>query len=310
MTYYLRVMLGGQSVSAKDCFRDGIVGTDFDFNVDLTNYLKPSWNESKRDLTRIFAERRPEKSPIAIGLNCGSIWTVSKGIPVGGVIVSPTGDGDYTYGVVTGEYKYAPDSYFPHQRDVQWSGVRLSPEVMSDGLLKTCKRPLTSIDLNPYAEELDSLIGKTASGPRITVSDSDVESATHFALESILEDFLVANWQYTAFAKNYDILSVDGEQVGQQFPSDTGRIDILAISKDQSEYLVLELKRGRASDRVVGQLLRYMGYIKKEYCQDGKKVRGAIVAHQDDLSIRNALSMVQGVDFYLYEVDFKLSLQS
>ena len=226
-------MLGGQSVSAKDCFRDGIVGTDFDFNVDLSNYLNPTWNESKRDLTRIFSERRPDKSPIAIGLNCGSIWTVSKGIPVGGVVVSPTGDGDYTYGEITGEYRYVPDSYFPHQRDVQWSGVRISPEAMSDGLLKTCKRPLTSIDLNPYAEELDSLIGKNGAGPRITVSDTDVESATHFALESILEDFLVANWQYTAFAKNYDILSVDGEQVGQQFPADTGRIDILAISKDK-----------------------------------------------------------------------------
>jgi restriction system protein len=310
MTYYLRVMLGGQSISAENCFKDEIVGTDFDFNTDLTNFLKPTWNESKKDLARLFSERHKDKSAIAIGLNCGSIWTVSKGIPVGGVIVSPTGEGDYTYGAVTGEYRYVPDSYFPHQRSVQWSGVRISPDVMSEGLLKACKRPLTSIDLNPYAEELDSLIGKGASGPRISVSDSDVESATHFALESILEDFLVANWQFTAFAKNYDILSVEGEQVGQQFPADTGRIDILAISKDQSEYLVLELKRGRASDRVVGQLLRYMGFIKKEYCQDGKRVRGVIVAHKDDLSIRNALSMVEGIDFYLYAVDFKLSRQN
>lgn len=84
----------------------------------------------------------------------------------------------------------------------------------------------------------------------------------------------------------------------------------MAISKDQSEYLVLELKRGRASDRVVGQLLRYMGIIKRDYCQDGKTVRGAIIAHQDDSSIRSALSMVDGVQFYLYAVDFKLSLQN
>lgn len=73
---------------------------------------------------------------------------------------------------------------------------------------------------------------------------------------------------------------------------------------------MLELKRGRASDPVVGQLLRYMGFIKREYCQDGKTVRGASVAHQDDLSIRNELSMVVGVQFYLYAVDFKLSLQN
>jgi restriction system protein len=310
MTYYLRVMLGGQSSSAQDCFRDGIVGTDFGFGIDLTSHLKPTWSESKTELTKLYKESHQEKSAIAVGLNCGSIWTVSKGIPIGGIIISPTGEGDYTFAEVTGDYNFVPESYFPHQRSVRWSGLRISPEAMSEGLLKVCKLPLTCIDLKPYAQELDGLVGKRSGGTSITVSDSDVESATHFALESILEDFLVANWQFTQFAKDYEILDVDGEKVGQQFPADTGRIDILAISKDQSEYLVLELKRGRASDRVVGQLLRYMGFIKREYCQDGKTVRGAIVAHQDDLSIRNALSMVDGVDFYLYKVDFKLTLQN
>ena len=52
-----------------------------------------------------------------------------------------------------------------------------------------------------------------------------------------------------------------------------------------------------------------MGFIQREYCQDGKSVRGAIVANDDDLGIRNALSMVSGVDFYKYSVDFKLLKQ-
>jgi len=37
-------------------------------------------------------------------------------------------------------------------------------------------------------------------------------------------------------------------------------IDILAVSKDQKELLVVELKKGRASDVVVGQIQRYMGF--------------------------------------------------
>lgn len=97
MTYYLRVMLGGQSSSARECFRDEIVGTDFGFIVDLTKYLKPTWTESKKDLSKLYRESHPGKSPIAIGLNCGSIWTVSKGIPIGGIVISPTGEGDYTF---------------------------------------------------------------------------------------------------------------------------------------------------------------------------------------------------------------------
>jgi restriction system protein len=66
-----------------------------------------------------------------------------------------------------------------------------------------------------------------------------------FALEKHLEEFLVQNWQQTELGKNYDIYQEDGEIIGQQYPSDTGPIDILAISKDKKELLVVELKKGR-----------------------------------------------------------------
>jgi len=55
----------------------------------------------------------------------------------------------------------------------------------------------------------------------------------------------------SVLVKNYDIYSDDGELTGQQFPTATGRIDILAISKDRKELLVVELNHGRASDAVV-----------------------------------------------------------
>ena len=311
MTYYLRVMLGAQSIHAKDCIREGIVGTDFNFDQDLSGYLLPTWNESRRELTRIYKEFRPDRTPIALGLNCGAIWTVSKGLPIGGIVVSPVGNGEYIYGEVTSNYQYVEGSYLPHQRTVNWSKDRILGNAMSELLLRACKLPLTAIDLNPYAAELDLLIGKQGLGPRVTVNDENVEDASRFALEAILEEFLVSNWKHTAFAEKYKILEVDGVLVGQQFLVDTGRIDLLAISHDDSEYLVLELKRGQASDKVVGQLLRYMGFIKREYCNDEhkKKVRGAIVAHEDDQRIRDALSMVCDVDFYKYSIDFKLAVQ-
>lgn len=94
--------------------------------------------------------------------------------------------------------------------------------------------------------------------------------------------------------------------VGQQYPTDTGLIDILAISKDKKELLVVELKKGRASDNVVGQIQRYMGYVLQELAEDGQKVKGVILALEDDIRIRRALAVASNIEFYRYEVRFKL----
>ena len=48
---------------------------------------------------------------------------------------------------------------------------------------------------------------------------------------------MVKNWMNTELGKRYDIYQEDGELVGQQYPSDTGPIDILAISKDKKNCL-------------------------------------------------------------------------
>ena len=101
-------------------------------------------------------------------------------------------------------------------------------------------------------------------------------------------------------------MTEEGVVVAQQYPSDTGPIDILAISKDKKEYLVVELKKGRGTDAVVGQTLRYMGFVKKELAINGESVRGIVIALDDDLRLRNALSMVPSIDFFRYQLDFKL----
>ena len=94
--------------------------------------------------------------------------------------------------------------------------------------------------------------------------------------------------------------------VGQQYPSDTGLIDILAISKDKKEILVVELKKGRATDTVVGQIQRYMGYVKEELAESYQTVRGVIIALEDDIRIRRVLSVAPNIDFYTYKISFNL----
>ena len=57
---------------------------------------------------------------------------------------------------------------------------------------------------------------------------------------------------------------------------------------------------------VVGQTLRYMGYVQDELAEAGQTVLGAIVAHEDDNRLRRALSMTPSIVFYRYQVSFKL----
>ena len=156
--------------------------------------------------------------------------------------------------------------------------------------------------VSKYNEEIDAFIGGKTS-PTLISTDKLVEDPTAFALEKYLEDFLVKNWANTSLGVNYNIVEVEGEIVGQQYPSDTGPINILAISKDKKEYLVVELKKGRASDAVVGKIQRYMGYVYEDLLEEWQSVRGIIIALDDDLRLRRALQVTSNIEFYRYQIN-------
>ena len=67
----------------------------------------------------------------------------------------------------------------------------------------------------------------------------------------------------------------------------------------------IELKKGRASDVVMGQIQRYMGHIKNNLAGE-KDVKGLIIALEDDKNLRDALSVAPNIKFMKYEVSFKL----
>ena len=78
------------------------------------------------------------------------------------------------------------------------------------------------------------------------------------------------------------------------------------MSKDNKEVLVVELKKGRASDKVVGQIQRYMGYIKSEIANDQQKVKGLIIGLRDDLGLKHAISINPDIEFRKYQIRFDL----
>lgn len=305
MKSYYRVMLGRGSSHFTECFDGNFIGTDFDVHVDLTNRLPEEWRKFNKEFIPIFLENRPEKSKISAGLACGALWMVSKGIKSGDRVLCPDGGGRYRVGEVSGDYYYVPDQILPHRRRVVWLSQIVDRADMSIALKNSTGALGTVSNVTGYAEEIEKLLGPHGAVGLI-IDDGTVEDAAAFAMEKHLEDFLVQNWKQTELGKNYDIFQEDGELVGQQYQTDSGPLDVLAISKDRKELLVVELKRGKASDSVVGQIQRYMGYVLEELAEENQTVRGAIIALDDDLRIRRALKVAPGIDFYRYEISFTL----
>lgn len=74
---------------------------------------------------------------------------------------------------------------------------------------------------------------------------------------------------------------------GRQFPTDDSNIHLLMQDKNM-HYVVVELKKGKTEDGVVGQTLRYMGWI-RENLSKTKVVRGIIVVAKGEIT--NKLEM-------------------
>ena len=305
MKNYYRIMLGAKSIYADKCYNDTFIGADFNIDWDLSKVLHENWREFNKEQIPLWMKNHPGKSKVAAGLACGFTWTVSKGILKGDIVLCPNGSGSYYVGEVISDYEFVKEDILPHRRRVKWYPNTIDRSLMSDALKNSSGSIGTVSNITKYADEIEKLL--TGNVPSTIFStDSNVESVSEFALEKHLEDFLVKNWNQTDLGKEFDIYQEDGELVGQQYPSDTGPIDILAISKDKKTLLVVELKKGRVSDTVVGQIQRYMGYVKDELAEPNQVVKGIIIGSEDDNKIRRALSVTVNIEFYRYQVSFKL----
>jgi hypothetical protein len=82
---------------------------------------------------------------------------------------------------------------------------------------------------------------------------------------------------------------------GQYDTQTVGIMDMLCID-DKGNFVVIEIKR-QATDKTIGQILRYMGWTKEELCKDGQKVKGIIVAERKDIQLEFALKVIPDVKF-------------
>lgn len=151
-------------------------------------------------------------------------------------------------------------------------------------------------------------LAKTIDAPEI-LEESDA-GTNSFVFEKHLEDFIVHNWSSMPLSADYEIYRDGNTRVGQQFSTGVGPIDILANRRDKKGFLVVELKRSRVSDKVVGQTLRYMGWVRRNLCQHDQDVRGCIIGSESDKNLQHAISEVPAIDFLKYQVTFNLSVEN
>jgi restriction system protein len=298
-------MLGPKSKHAEECFKGNFFGAGYGIDEDLTKNLPDNWKSFNAKYIPVYLDKNKDKTKIAAGLSCGQLWTICKGIKIGDIIVCPDGFGSYYAGEVTSDYYFVKGEALSHRRNVKWFNIKIDRINMSDELKKSTGSIGTVSDITKYANEIETYI-QGNNIPKIIATDDSIEDPSAFAMEKHLEEFLIENWSQTELGKNYDIFTEDGEIIGQQYDTGIGTIDILGISKDKKTLLVVELKKGRASDVVIGQIQRYMGFIKEELLEPGQDVKGIIIALNDDKKIKYALSVTNNIDFYRYKIDFKL----
>jgi hypothetical protein len=136
--------------------------------------------------------------------------------------------------------------------------------------------------------------------PSIVLDDEEQSQA--FAYEQDLQNFLIKN--LSIIEPGLKLYEDDGI-TGKEYPADGRYIDILALDKNDN-FVVIELKVSKGYDRVVGQLLRYKNWIKRNLAEGEQQVRGMIICKgiTDDLLL--ACLDLKGIELFEYELFIKL----
>lgn len=157
---YYRLMLGGGSAHAAECLAGGFVGTDFGIAQDLSIDLPDDWRAFNKKFVPVYLASHPDKKPVAAGLACGALWTVSKGLRVGDVVLCPNGKGQYQIGRVDGDYHYELGGVLPHRRPVTWLPVVVERSAMSQPLRNSTGSIGTISNVSGYRDEIESLLAE------------------------------------------------------------------------------------------------------------------------------------------------------
>ena len=119
-------------------------------------------------------------------------------------------------------------------------------------------------------------------------------------LESAIEDYIVGHWSETPFAQ----AGVDLHD--RQYAIPTGVVDLVGWQRASRSWWIIELKRGKAEDRVVGQLLRYTGWFREEALRPKEGLRGVILAREASDKLRYAVSEIPHAEVWTFDEELRI----
>ena len=178
----------------------------------------------------------------------------------------------------------------------------INSELLLDEAVKLIKLSY-EYDLKP----LESIEREIEEDIREQIQEDSILEEQEFVLEKYLEDFIVTNFNIIFNDQDIELYVDEEKNSGQQYSTAIGRIDILAQEQSTNSFIVIELKKGKESDVVVGQMLRYMGWVKENLCKKNEKVKGLIICKDIDDKLCYALKMIPDITVKRYKISFELS---
>ncbi|WKZ32339.1 MAG: endonuclease NucS [Thermodesulfobacteriota bacterium] len=280
------------------------------WQFDLTNKLiSIGWKQlgdvskmSREELFNAIASTYPDKPQATKSLYANMIWAFYHEIKPGDIVIARRGRKILAaIGKVSRSAFYTPGKnpihYHSHFIEVAWQ------DFPRDKVFSTVVFPMHT--LTEFSEEqFHNLLEGSGIQFQPDVSAA-IEDLNAFVLEKYLEDFIVSNFD-TIFKGELKIYEDEEGNDGQQYATEIGPIDILAVDPTSKAFVVIELKKGRPSDSVIGQVLRYMGWVKQNLCAANQAVKGLIICRDPDPKLSYALEMTKNVLVRYYSVSFKL----
>lgn len=112
------------------------------------------------------------------------------------------------------------------------------------------------------------------------ITDNNIRNVDDLIIDKLYERDIELYYINNLHEIDSNLKILEKPVYGRQYPTHIGPIDILCIDIKTDEYVVIELKRGHTNDEVVGQVLRYMGWVYMNLEKSNKKVRGIIVGKE------------------------------